>query len=1030
MVSFPVSTYEISDRHDPTNNIYSRTVTTKCYITDKNTAYSARTNGYTTMTSKYTIGKNVQHRFLIGGNVLTYSTNGINWLTSGTTIPLTTIRALEYSGTIFVAGGTNTVHSLTYSDDGIHWFGSGNTTIKSVSAIRWSGYGPRGASLFVAAGSQADISGGNTLAYSYGGLHWTGLGNAMFGGNSQLVNGEAIEWNGQFWLAAASGSPTYDLATSFTGTNQWTGISVSSFAANIYAIMWNGAQWIIGGNTAAGAGVIALSNNDAATSWTVVASCPINSRVTGFAYNGGRTVAVGNGATNTLAYSDDFGMTWTGLGVTLLNNTSTTANHRVYWSLGKFVVAGTTSTGCVILYSNDGLHWKTSTPPSLSSATSIVSTSVQHNQIRFNANFLYTGSKISYDSGITWFQTLNQDIGAVGYNGRYSISCTTTGQTYIAYDLVNAFPITTANTDASGARVIKWNGEHWLMGGTSQTNRHLLLSYDGYNWIPVATTFMTSGYYVTGMDWSPTLSRWVVATYTGPTAIQIIYSDNGLDWTLASTLTGGGPITWTGLYFMAAVNDSANTKVAVSQDGVSWNTRTLGSYGQVESIAAEDEGLNIIVTTYPNSTATAAILLSSDGTSWTPVGGTNQNWHHYSSIWDGTRFVVKTNNPTNSIRVSYDGTVWTDIGGNVSGQQILWSNPHIGKMTIYQPTIVCGRDASGNNTMAISKDGLFYRSLGNAIFDVVAKHTAWNGRMWIACGQGAINTLAYSTDGTTWVGLGKTTFTIVANRVAWNGYKWIAVGEGGNTIATSANGLEWTGLGASIIDISGHCIQYNGTTWLAGGRGTTNTLAYSTDGNTWTGLGTAAHDTEVRDIQWTTNQWLAMGISSSGNNIRYTTTTSGQTGWTNSSGQPFSTQANGAFWNGQATVAVGQGGNTIATSTDGGITWSGLGTTVFSTQGNGVAWNDLRWIVAGQGGNTMAYSNDGTLWHTVRDGPDETKHTMFTEAYGIGTNPKVGPIYIPSAISLNNRDKVCVNTPRYYDSDLADDTSLVFNLEV
>jgi hypothetical protein len=186
----------------------------------------------------------------------------------------------------------------------------------------------------------------------------------------------------------------------------------------------------------------------------------------------------------------------------------------------------------------------------------------------------------------------------------------------------------------------------------------------------------------------------------------------------------------------------------------------------------------------------------------------------------------------------------------------------------------------------------------------------------------------------------------------------------------------------------------------------------------------------VRDIQWTTNQWLAMGISSSGNNIRYTTTTSGQTGWTNSSGQPFSTQANGAFWNGQATVAVGQGGNTIATSTDGGITWSGLGTTVFSTQGNGVAWNDLRWIVAGQGGNTMAYSNDGTLWHTVRDGPDETKHTMFTEAYGIGTNPKVGPIYIPSAISLNNRDKVCVNTPRYYDSDLADDTSLVFNLEV
>jgi hypothetical protein len=211
---------------------------------------------------------------------------------------------------------------------------------------------------------------------------------------------------------------------------------------------------------------------------------------------------------------------------------------------------------------------------------------------------------------------------------------------------------------------------------------------------------------------------------------------------------------------------------------------------------------------------------------------------------------------------------------------------------------------------------------------------------------------------------------------------------------------------------------------LAGGRGTTNTLAYSTDGITWTGLGTTVLDIEVRDIQWTTNQWLALGESSTGNHVRYTTVKSGQTGWTNASSQPFSTRASSAFWNGQITVAVGQGGNSLATSTDGGITWTGLGTTMFSVQGNGVSWTDAIWVATGEGTNTIIYSNDGTTWYPA------PHNLIFSEGYGIGTNPKVGTTPIPSAITLNNRDKVCVNSPRYYDSDLADDTTLVFNLEV
>jgi hypothetical protein len=369
--------------------------------------------------------------------------------------------------------------------------------------------------------------------------------------------------------------------------------------------------------------------------------------------------------------------------------------------------------------------------------------------------------------------------------------------------------------------------------------------------------------------------------------------------------------------------------------------------------------------------------------------------------------MVKTDNSANSIRISYDGTNWTNVGGNVPGQQLSWTKPHVGTLTIYQPTIATGRDASGNTTMAFSKDGIFYQSLGNTLFTDAGNHVGWNGRMWVACGKGT-NTLGYSYDGTTWFGLGTTIFSIQANHVVWNGLRWIAAGEGGNTLATSQDGINWSGLGTTTFDVSGLCISWNGTTWVAGGAGSTNTLAYSTDGLSWTGLNKPL-DIAVNDVQWTGVQWVIAGKSTTSNKILYATDPAGT--WTASGTQPFTTSANSVFWNGQLTVAVGEGGNTIATSTDLGQTWTGQGTTTFSTRGNEIAWNDKRWIAAGQGTNTIG-------------------NTLFTEGIGIGTNPKVGVTPIRSAITLNNREKVCINTPRYYDSDLADDTSLVFNLNL
>ena len=416
-----------------------------------------------------------------------------------------------------------------------------------------------------------------------------------------------------------------------------------------------------------------------------------------------------------------------------------------------------------------------------------------------------------------------------------------------------------------------------------------------------------------------------------------------------------------------------------------------------------------------------AILKSSDGVTWTAVGGTNQNYRHSGAVWDGLRYLIKTDNPANSIRVSYDGTTWTNVGGNVPGTQLSWTKPNVGTLTVYQPTIACGLDASGNNTMAFSKDGIFYKSLGNTLFTVQGNYVGWNGRMWVACGKGN-NSLGYSYDGLAWTGLGTSIFSGQANHVIWNGLRWVAVGEGGNTLATSLDGINWSGLGTTVFDVSGLCVHWNGTTWLAGGSGSTNTLAYSADGVSWTGLGTPM-DTAINDLQWAGIQWIMAGKSSTSNLIMYTTNEGGQTGWTASGSQPFTTSANSVFWNGQITVAVGSGGNTIATSSDLGQTWTGQGTSVFSDRGNEITWNDRRWIATGTGGNTLVYSNNGTTWWPCGNG-------LFTEGIGLGSNPKVGSVPIRSAITLNNREKVCVNTPAHYDSDLADDTSLVFNLNL
>ena len=109
---------------------------------------------------------------------------------------------------------------------------------------------------------------------------------------------------------------------------------------------------------------------------------------------------------------------------------------------------------------------------------------------------------------------------------------------------------------------------------------------------------------------------------------------------------------------------------------------------------------------------------------------------------------------------------------------------------------------------------------------------------------------------------------------------------------------------------------------------------------------------------------------------------------------------NGVAWNGTMWVAVGQGTNSIAYSSDG-STWTGV-TNIFSTTGNNVSWNGSLWVAVGYGTNTLAHSSDGKTW-TGRG------KTIFSNSgYGVAWNKGIGDISM-NTIHLNEYGPVLSN---------------------
>ena len=234
----------------------------------------------------------------------------------------------------------------------------------------------------------------NTLAYSYNGINWTGLGTSIFSsiGNGMACGGTRLNklylpmartlvlgqgGNTIAYAYAGTNNIAYDLSYNWTGGVTHLGYSTTTLFSAANAAAWNGSMWIAVGNTVASAATgntIAVSSiingnvsfnvttrqtvgtntlGNAGNVWTGMGNYIFSIAGNGIGWNGNVWVACGQGG-NTLAYSPN-GYSWFGLGTSIFPSIA----NSVTWN-GSYWLAtglGPGTNGNTLAYSVDGVIW-------------------------------------------------------------------------------------------------------------------------------------------------------------------------------------------------------------------------------------------------------------------------------------------------------------------------------------------------------------------------------------------------------------------------------------------------------------------------------------------------------------------------------------------------------------------------------------------------------------------------------------------------------------------------------------------------
>jgi hypothetical protein len=288
-------------------------------------------------------------------------------------------------------------------------------------------------------------------------------------------------------------------------------------------------------------GVLAYSDNYG-TTWSGTTTNIFSEKANAAGYNGNVWVAAGQGAGNTLAISTNNGASWTGLGKGIFSIEAT----GVAWNGSLWVATG--QGGNTLARSIDGNIW-----------TGLGNTTftVKATGIAWNGNvFAATGEggntiAIS-QNGTDWTSRATSTLFSTRGTGiawnEYIWVATGHGGNTIAYSkniMGNIWtPAATTSLFSTGANGVVWNDSvpMWVAVGTG-TGNTIATSYDGNTWTGQGkTTFTTAGYGVSLTGENP--PRYIAAGEGGNT---IVRSTNGTVWSTTSgtvTFTTGRGIGW------------------------------------------------------------------------------------------------------------------------------------------------------------------------------------------------------------------------------------------------------------------------------------------------------------------------------------------------------------------------------------------------------------------------------------------------------------------------------------------------------
>ena len=741
----------------------------------------------------------------------------------------------------------------------------------------------------------------------------------------------------------------------------------------------DGATWAMVPGGATNAMFSSAADIAAGTSFGVGGSLGANA----VAWNGEKWVAAGNGRTNSLAFSDDGGMSWTGItgkSIFSVEARDIAWNGQMWVAVGRGVAFSTA-------YSYDGVTWMgaitndTSGTPINVFSYDIAGPTAATSDISGGGNHVIWTGKMWVATGT---RTLIAGSSPAAY---YTIAYSTDGKTWTGMPESGA---TSTGFDMY-AYDVAWNGRNYIATGrgTVNTMAHFTdvsgVALTAPSWLGLGNTVFSI--WGRGITWGA--RRWMA---TGRGTNTIAYSTNGRNW------QGCGANVFKPMRRFMAMGDTGvysgqrGVAFSYSDDGVTWDAPVVNQSLEFSTPlgTGSDSTRSVIYTSQmlltnvitDNVSQHTALMYSTDGgASWARVPGssdteanggtgmTTANNGSYSLATNPTRtrFLVgggDTASATKKVYFSNDGFNWRNSISSPNITQMAWVSASLWVGGSYNRWLIGGSDATSN-----ANGRIMYSGDADATAAWVPASPATYINTPISC-------FAANTD-----------FSIILA-----GTQTIA-----NTIYRSINGgATWTPVsisGTSIGNVRSIAFSPSLGRWVAvGGAGATNVIIYSTDGTTWNvppqgvrggATGLFKDSSEITRVIWDAvgRRFIVGGGYAS--SIAVLTNVSGLEATSNNNpGYTMAYSADGINWTPVTVRSSDDAGTGIGASTFGPFLTRCREIMALDTAGDftpintgySVTWNSYanRFVATGNGTTPVVYSNDGGVtWTPANQQPQQ-----------------------------------------------------------